>query len=486
MTKTRTGTAGLARAVVGGAPVGAVAAAEIGAAAGPAGLGALLLAVLAVGYRTVARNRPMSTRRAAERAARRSERQAQRRRPSAARSTGILGGSRRTAGHAAAKPKQGKKGQPSAGKSIGGRGTTKPKRFGRKAAAGHSTAATRSTSTRGGALGQALGRIAGGKNRKHGTGQAGASVRAGSRPAGRSSGLGRRLLGKVTGKRPASTSRRPGHGGKTTSAAKRSRKAIKAARKDQRQREAKRRKSAARTISRNKRFQWRRRIAKLGLLRAMWNAGHWAGRKSVAAMFEAWYWTCIAGHRLGNRARALHFDAITALRAPFVGVFADWQRFQQARQARHERELERATGKKTEKTTANPNGFGGTYQEGTQPMIRTNVRDIIESIQNAQRLGRGEQPHAAEVHQWHKDVAELAEALADFLTQDVEVAIETLPPEGAAHDITAAVPDGFKASAEQVAEATYAWEQAQGTKLERLYSDDVRENAWDRSTMPDA
>ncbi len=239
-------------------------------------------------------------------------------------------------------------------------------------------------------------------------------------------------------------------------------------------------------ISRSKWLLWRRRIAKTGLLRVLWNVGHWTVRKSLAALFEAWYWTCIAGHRLGNRVRALHFDAVTALRAPFVGLFADWQRFQQARQARHEREVERATGKKTEKTTTSPTGFGGTYQEGTQPMIRTNVRDIIESIQNAQRLGRGEKPHAAEVHQWHKDVAELAEVLADFLTEDVEVAIETLPPEGAAHDITAAVPDGFKASAEQVAEATYAWEQAQGTKLDRLYSDDVREDAWDRSTMPEA
>ena len=290
----------------------------------------------------------------------------------------------------------------------------------------------------------------------------------------------------MTGKRPAGLSGRPPRGGESAArAARRSRKPLKTARKEARRREATRRKSAARAISGTRRFRWRRRIARLGLLRAVWNTVHWGGRMSAAAVVAAWYWTCMVGHRLGNGVRALNGDVAAALRAPFEGLPADWRRFLQARQARHDREVEQATGKKTEKKTPTAPGRAGSCREGT-PVIRTNVREIIESIHNAQHLGRGDKPHAAEVHQWHKDVAELAEVLATFLSRDVEVAIETLPPEGAAHDITAAVPDGFKASAEQVAEATHAWEQAQGTKLERLYSEDERENAWDRSTMPDA
>jgi hypothetical protein len=117
--------------------------------------------------------------------------------------------------------------------------------------------------------------------------------------------------------------------------------------------------------------------------------------------------------------------------------------------------------------------------------IRTNLTPIIEAIREAGTLGGGDTPHALTVAKWHLELQELYEALAERVGPDADLAAETLPVSGGAHEITSAFAPAANEMAASVQEATEGWMSANGTRLARLVNDEHNKEAWDHSTRPD-
>jgi hypothetical protein len=118
--------------------------------------------------------------------------------------------------------------------------------------------------------------------------------------------------------------------------------------------------------------------------------------------------------------------------------------------------------------------------------ITTNLRPLIEAIREGGPLGGGEAPHALTVYQWHRDLQELMEAVADRVSADSSIAAETLPVSGDAHEITSSFGPATMGMAADIQEGTEAWILANGTRLERLLDDETNKHLWDHSTRPDA
>lgn len=218
-----------------------------------------------------------------------------------------------------------------------------------------------------------------------------------------------------------------------------------------------------------------------------WNFGYSLFRTAILAGVPgtaAWLSTCRLGQRFAV-ARGMLSDLRLLLRHPFTGLRDDLALFFNTRRARLGQLAPRPLGATV--ATAAPAGQSDPVDlpDRGVVMTRTNLRAIIEAVQETAALGSGENPHAIEVWQWHRDVAELQREIAQALNRDAEIAAETLPSEGSAHEITASLPGICNTSADQAEESLEAWEQVQGSRLTRLLSDDAREESWDRSTMPD-
>jgi hypothetical protein len=118
--------------------------------------------------------------------------------------------------------------------------------------------------------------------------------------------------------------------------------------------------------------------------------------------------------------------------------------------------------------------------------IPTNLRPLIEAIREGGPLGGGEAPHALTVYQWHRDLQELMEAVAERVSADSSIAAETLPVSGDAHEITSSFGPATMGMAADIQEGTEAWVAANGSRIERLLDDEANKHLWDHSTRPDA
>ena len=194
-----------------------------------------------------------------------------------------------------------------------------------------------------------------------------------------------------------------------------------------------------------------------------------------------------AAHRVGNRVRAVHRGTFAFLAVPFDGLGADLHRLARVIVARW-RPAVTATGGATGPgvlTEKPSNNKGGAVMSGDLSNVVTNLRPLIDAIQEAGPLGGGDKPHAVVVARWHEDAAELMRVLSERLGRDAGIAAETLPVSGSAHEITHALASATAGYAVEFAEATTAWKAANGTRWERLTSDEANKESWDHSTRPD-
>ena len=191
-------------------------------------------------------------------------------------------------------------------------------------------------------------------------------------------------------------------------------------------------------------------------------------------------------HRVGIRVRAVNAASLRALALPFEGMGVEVRRLVAAITGGLIPYIPPTT---TPTVLAEPVSTittpytGELMSDGTAV---TNLRPLIEAVREAGVLGGGEKPHAVVVHQWHRDATELMEVLAERLAADAGLAAETLPVSGSAHDITTSLASAVTSYANEFAEGTEAWEQANGTRLERLHNDEANKELWDHSTRPDA
>jgi hypothetical protein len=192
-------------------------------------------------------------------------------------------------------------------------------------------------------------------------------------------------------------------------------------------------------------------------------------------------WVRLA-HRIGNHVRAFRLSWLTFLAEPFAGLGPDLRRL-----------FALLTGVFTPAGATLPAVIPAVpaHETGDTTMsdlsgVTTNLRPLIDAIRESTPLGGGEAPHAIEVAKWHDDLAELMDALATRLRADADIAAETLPAESGAHEITASLGSSASSFAVEIEEASAAWRAVNGTRFERLTSDDARERQWDHSTRPDA
>lgn len=187
-------------------------------------------------------------------------------------------------------------------------------------------------------------------------------------------------------------------------------------------------------------------------------------------------------HRVGNHVRAFRLASLAFLAIPFEGLGPDLRRLLALlRDALTPAELAEPT-----VIPAVPEHEIGDPAMSDLSGVTTNLRPLIDAIRESGPLGGGEAPHAIAVAKWHDDLAELMDALADRVRADAQIAAETLPAESGAHEITATLGDSASAFAGEIEEASAAWRAVNGTRWERLTSEDDRERQWDHSTRPDA
>lgn len=185
--------------------------------------------------------------------------------------------------------------------------------------------------------------------------------------------------------------------------------------------------------------------------------------------------------RLGNRVGAFSSATMRALAVPFEGLTLDVARF-----------LHEISGvlHPSDPVTVPP----ALVEPARTPRsldlsdlnITTNLRPLIDAIREASSLGGGDAPHALTVYQWHRDLEELTAALAERVQADSQLAAETLPVSGGAHEITTSFGPAFNGLAASIQEGTEGWVAANGTRIERLLDDESRKELWDHSTRPDA
>jgi hypothetical protein len=192
-------------------------------------------------------------------------------------------------------------------------------------------------------------------------------------------------------------------------------------------------------------------------------------------------WVRLA-HRTGNRVRAFRLASLAFLAVPFEGLGPDLRRlFALLRGA-----FASAAAVVPAVIPVAPEHEVGEPAMSDLSGVTTNLRPLIDAIRESTPLGGGEAPHAIEVAKWHDDLAELMDALAARLRADADIAAETLPAESGAHEITASLGSSASSFAVEIEEASAAWRAVNGTRFERLTSDDARERQWDHSTRPDA
>lgn len=378
----------------------------------------------------------------------------------------------RSVGLASKNKGTGKVAKPSASKTAVG---AKPGGFGKRTGGGLGKSS--GASKRGG--GSML--KSSGANRRSGTGK-GLSSRSGGASGGRGGLLGK--LGKNARTR-RSAARHARAGDRMAS------KAVKRSRRATMWRELRRIGATMRSLRANRKSKKKNKDGKDG---SLWQSvGHGIRTFSgwiAAAAVATWGIACLAGKTVGKRARGLWSDIASALKLPFEGLGTDLRRIRSASARRIKSEAHRLGLLKGSTTSTNTNNKeGDTVSDLNLPPRSsgpaTNLTPLIEAIQEGGALGGGEQPHAKVVHQWHRDLETLLVAIKERVSADAEIAAETLPSEGSAHEITSSLADVLDGASAQTAESTHAWELCQGSRLTRLYSDDARESAWDRSTSPD-
>lgn len=218
----------------------------------------------------------------------------------------------------------------------------------------------------------------------------------------------------------------------------------------------------------------------------LWGAGRFSAMCLRVAGELTWYATAHAGHGLGNRVRALNKESVAFLAVPFAGLGTDVRRLIDRVRLRFATVEDVPASTVT--ATATPK-FGPVISEGSSMSDEefycdTNLRPLIEAIRNGSALGDGEKPHALVVMQWHKDLRELYEALGERIAADAEIAANTLPVSGDAHEITVHLGRSAMGHAGEVAEGYEAWKEANGTRVDRLVSDEENKELWDWSTRP--
>lgn len=185
--------------------------------------------------------------------------------------------------------------------------------------------------------------------------------------------------------------------------------------------------------------------------------------------------------RFGNRVGAFSGAAMRSLSVPFEGVTLDVARF-----------LHEISGvvHPIEPHTVPPALVEPARTTRSLDLsdlgITTNLKPLIEAVREAGRLGGGDAPHALTVYQWHVDLQELATAMADLVQADSQLAAETLPVSGGAHEITSSFGPAFNGLAASIQEGTEGWVLANGTRIERLLDDEANKELWDHTTRPDA
>jgi hypothetical protein len=186
--------------------------------------------------------------------------------------------------------------------------------------------------------------------------------------------------------------------------------------------------------------------------------------------------------RFGNRAGAYSAAAMRSLAAPLEGLTLDVARFlHEISGVVHPADPITVPPALVEPARTTPRSF-----DMSDVNITTNLRPLIDAVREASRLGGGDAPHALTVYQWHKDLEELAGAMADLVQADSELAAETLPVSGSAHEITTSFGPAFNTLAAVIQEGTEGWVSANGTRIERLLDDEKNKSLWDHSTRPDA
>lgn len=186
--------------------------------------------------------------------------------------------------------------------------------------------------------------------------------------------------------------------------------------------------------------------------------------------------------RFGRRVGAFGSAAMRALAVPFEGIPLDMARFLHELAALvHPSDPITRPPTLVEPARTTPRSF-----DMSDLNIKTNLRPLIDAVREAGRLGGGDAPHALTVYQWHKDLEELAAAMAELVRADSELAAETLPVSGGAHEITTSFGPAFNTLAAVIQEGTEGWVAANGTRIERLLDDESNKALWDHSTRPDA
>lgn len=195
--------------------------------------------------------------------------------------------------------------------------------------------------------------------------------------------------------------------------------------------------------------------------------------------FAAWI---DALRRFGDRVGAFSRAAMRALAVPFEGLTLDLARFlHEISGVVHPTDPVTVAPALVEPARTAPRSM-----DMSDLNITTNLRPLIDAVREASRLGGGDAPHALTVYQWHRDLEELTAAMAELVRADSELAAETLPVSGGAHEITTSFGPAFNTLAAAIQEGTEGWVAANGTRIERLLDDERSKELWDHSTRPDA
>jgi hypothetical protein len=199
--------------------------------------------------------------------------------------------------------------------------------------------------------------------------------------------------------------------------------------------------------------------------------------------------------KVGGVVRSMNRESFAFLALPFEGLGPEIRKLLDLLRTFFRRLFGRDSGHieaATTSTTPEVIRTSPTSPEGAIDMshdalagITTNLQPLIEAVREAGSLGEGERPHALTVMRWHRDAAELIEALAELFGRDAGIAAETLPVSGNAHDITMALAASTRSHAEEFREGADAWAVANGTRADRLLDENqTGEEAWDVSTAP--